>query len=78
MALISRGGPSSKRSRHINIRYFWLRERIDSGEVTVEHLGTKHMFANLLTKPVQGAQFITERRGLTNWPDPDDSMHGHR
>jgi hypothetical protein len=25
------------------------------------------MFANALTKPVQGQQFIQERRGLTNW-----------
>jgi len=25
------------------------------------------MFANLLTKPVQGKQFLQERYGLTNW-----------
>jgi hypothetical protein len=25
------------------------------------------MFANILTKPVQGAQFERERLGLTNW-----------
>jgi hypothetical protein len=36
-------------------------------EVTVKHLGTEDMFANILTKPVQGAQFVRERLGLTNW-----------
>jgi hypothetical protein len=30
-------------------------------------LGTEDMFANILTKPVQGAQFERERLGLTNW-----------
>ena len=66
MALMKRGGPGSERSRHINIRYFWLSEKVASKEVTIEHLGTDDMFANILTKPVQGAQFIRERQGLTN------------
>ena len=67
MALMKRGGPGSDRSRHINIRHFWLCEKVADGEVIIEHLGTEHMVANLLTKPVQGAQFVRERRGLTNW-----------
>jgi hypothetical protein len=67
MALMKKGGPCSDRSRHINIRHFWLKERIDDHEVIVQHLGTESMFANMLTKPVQGAQFIRERHGLTNW-----------
>ena len=67
MALVKRGGPGSERSRHINICYFWVAERIDKRYVVVEHLGTEVMFANALTKPVQGAQFERERRGLTNW-----------
>jgi hypothetical protein len=67
MALMKRGGPGSERSRHINIRQFWVSEKVDDGEVLIEHLGTADMFANVLTKPVQGAQFIRERQGLTNW-----------
>ena len=67
MALVRRGGPSSERSRHISIRYFWVAERVSMGEATVEHLGTEHMYANLLTKPVQGAQFEQERAGVTHW-----------
>lgn len=67
MALMKRGGPTSERSRHIEIRHFWVKEKVDGKEVTIEHLGTEQMFANVLTKPVQGAQFEQERRGLTNW-----------
>jgi hypothetical protein len=67
MALMKRGGPGSERSRHINIRHFWLSEKVEDHEVIIEYLGTEKMYANVLTKPVQGAQFETERRGLTNW-----------
>jgi hypothetical protein len=67
MALIRRGSPGASGSRHINIRYFWLKDRVDQGEVTIHHMPTERMVANVLTKPVQGAQFIRERDMLTNW-----------
>ncbi len=67
MALMKCGGPGSERSRHIGIRHFWVAERVAAGEVVIEHLSTDKMFANALTKPVQGAQFERERLGLTNW-----------
>jgi hypothetical protein len=67
MALMKRGGPGSERSRHINIRHFWVAERVANGDVVIEHLSTNLMHANVLTKPVQGAQFEKERMGLTNW-----------
>lgn len=67
MALMKRGGPGSERSRHISIRHFWIAERVADGEVVIEHLSTEKMHANVLTKPVQGSQFLQEREGLTNW-----------
>lgn len=67
LALMKRGGPGSERSRHINIRHFWMKEKVTGGEVIFEHMGTVKMAANLLTKPVQGAQFVREREALTNW-----------
>ena len=29
--------------------------------------GTKEMYANILTKPLQGSQFVYERESLTGW-----------
>jgi hypothetical protein len=58
MALIERGRSAAERTRHIDIRYFWVEERVDMGEAVIKHLGTKDMYANLLTKPLQGTQFI--------------------
>ena len=67
MALIKKGGPCSERSRHINIRYFWLCSKVELGEVVIVHLRTELMFANVLTKAVQGHAFVAERDLLTNW-----------
>ena len=61
MALIKRGEPGSERSRHINTRHFWLSEKVTERGVVLEHIGTQDMFANILTKPVQGTQFKRER-----------------
>lgn len=71
MALINRGRSAAERTRHISIKYFWLKERVDTGEATVKHLGRKDMYANMLTKPLQGAQFKEERKGVTGWPDKE-------
>jgi len=68
MALIKRGGPASQKTRHIAIRHFWLKERVDDGEMVIKHLPTAQMFVNIMTKPLQGKQFIAERAMLTNWP----------
>jgi hypothetical protein len=67
MSLIARGGPCSKRSRHIDIRHFWMAERVRDSVVAIVRCPTEIMWANILTKAVQGAQFIAERTGLTNW-----------
>ena len=68
MALLEKGRSTSTRTKHISIRYFWVKERMANGELQVTHLGTEHMgAANILTKPLQGAQFIKERLQLTNW-----------
>jgi hypothetical protein len=67
MALIERGRSAAEHTRHIDICYFWVKARVDNGEAIIRYLGTKDMHANLLTKPLQGSQFITERDALTGW-----------
>lgn len=69
MALVARGKPGAERTRHIDIRYFWLADRVKNKEATIEHMVTTEMYANVLTKPLQGAQFIYERQCLTGWVD---------
>jgi hypothetical protein len=52
MAIIERGHSNSERTRHINIRYFWIKDRADAGELTIKYLNTKEMVADILTKPL--------------------------
>jgi hypothetical protein len=70
MAQIDHGGPCSKRSRHIDIRHFWMSEKVADNSITVVRCPTATMWANVLTKPTQGTQFVTEVTGLTNWSPP--------
>jgi len=48
---------SSKRTRHINIRYFFVTDRMEAKEVTVEYCPTGEMIADFFTKPLQGTPF---------------------
>jgi hypothetical protein len=72
MALLARGRSGGERTRHISIRYFWVKDRVDRGEAKIEHMGTAELYANVLTKPLQGSQFIYERGCLTGWPTASD------
>jgi hypothetical protein len=70
MAMLARGRSGSERTRHIAIRYYWTKERVDNGEMRIMHKGTKEMYANVLTKPFLGSQFVYERMCLTGWKVP--------
>ena len=50
-----------KRSRHIDIRFFFIKDRIDAGEVEVVYCNTDNMTADYLTKPLQAAKFRIHR-----------------
>jgi hypothetical protein len=65
--LANKGRSTSDRTRHINIRYFWVKDRIDTGDVVLEHLPTDDMVSDILTKPLQGSKFQELRAKLLNW-----------
>jgi hypothetical protein len=45
------------KSRHISIRYFWMKDRIRSEGITVRHCPTLQMVGDFFTKPLQGSLF---------------------
>ena len=57
---------SSKRTRHINIRFFFIKDRVDAGEVEIQHIPTSDMTADFFTKPLQGHHFLKFRRVIMN------------
>jgi hypothetical protein len=44
-------------SRHIDIKYFWVKDRVDKKEVEVKYCPTKLMLADYFTKALQGSLF---------------------
>ena len=48
---------SSKRTRHMNIRYFFVTDRIQVGDIRVAYCPTDDMVADFFTKPLQGSKF---------------------
>ena len=59
---------SGKRTRHINIRYFLVTDRINNKEFKVEYCPTTEMIADYFTKPLQGKLFIKFRKYIMNLP----------
>ena len=60
---------SSKRTRHLNIRYYFLSDRIANGELRVEFCPTDEMVADYFTKPLQGEKFRKFRKIIMNLKD---------
>ena len=44
-------------SRHIHIRYFFIKDILEREGIDLEHCGTEHMVADFLSKPLQGKHF---------------------
>jgi len=49
---------SGKRTRHFNIKYYYITDLIERKELTVEFCPTDRMLADYMTKPLVGAKFI--------------------
>jgi hypothetical protein len=52
---------SSKRKTHINIRYFFVSDRIASDEFVMQYCVTKEIIADIFTKLLQGNLFLKSR-----------------
>jgi hypothetical protein len=50
-----------KRTKHIDIRYHFIRERVASGEIELKYVATEHQLADLLTKALPSARTIILR-----------------
>jgi hypothetical protein len=48
---------SGKRTRALNIRYFFLTDQIEKGNVSVEYYPTKEMIGDYMSKPLQRKLF---------------------
>ena len=57
---------SSKHTKHTKARYFFIKDKVDSGEVEIEHCPTDTMWADVLNKPKGGKPFRLDHSYLMN------------
>ena len=62
---------SSKRTRHINIRYFLITDRVNKKEINIEYCPTEEMIADYFTKPLQGSLFRRFRNAVLGMTDSE-------
>ena len=77
--LLARNGRNSctGNSRHVAVRYFFIKDRVDKGEVRVEYLPTGLMLADFYTKPLQGRQFEFFKQYIMGWKPMSELLVQH-
>ena len=68
ITLAEKGKSTSNRTRHVNIRYFFVKDRIEKGDIKIVYEKTEEMVADFFSKPLQGAQFEKFRAIILNLP----------
>ena len=69
MLLETNGRKSAgKRSRHLNIRYFFVADQQEKGHISIEYCPTDDMVGDYFTKPLHGAKFQKFRKEIMNLP----------
>ena len=61
--------PILNNTKHINVRYFFVKDVINRGEISVEYFTTKKMCSYMLTKLFQGKSYPIMRSKLMDMPE---------
>ena len=57
------------KSRHIDIRYFFIKDVLRRENIDLQHCPTERMIADFYTKPLQGSLFIKMRNFIMGHDD---------
>ena len=55
---------SSKRARHLNIRFFMVTDQIEQGNLVIRCCPTEEMVGDFMTKGPQGIKFAKFRKAI--------------
>ena len=59
------------RSKHIDVKFHWLRDKVADGTITLEYVKSDDQTADILTKPLTGEAFHRHRTRLLASPRRD-------
>jgi hypothetical protein len=55
---------AGKRSRALNVRYFFLTDHVEKGNLQIEHCPTDSMLGDFMMKPLLGEKFRQFRKSI--------------
>ena len=58
MAMAEKGRSTSKKTRHINARYFFIKDRIETGDIDLQYLTAEDMIADVLPSLFQESSSV--------------------
>ena len=63
---------TGQKSHHIAIRYFFIKDQIEKGEINLVYCSTKHMIDDFFSEPLQGSLFHRFCEMILGVTHPDD------
>ena len=76
MKMAENGRPTTDKSRHMHIRYFFMSDLLKRGELKIEYIKTKDQIADILTKPLPRHLFCPLRDLMLNVQTVGRSLKG--
>ena len=73
IVLENTGRSNAGRTRHINVKYYFVKDRVESKDVRIVYTPTHEMVADFFTKPLQGSLFLKFRSVIMGHDSPTDS-----
>ena len=67
ISFVKRGRGTFSRTKHIKVRWFWIAMLMEDGELSIKHVPTEEMTADILSKPLPYAAFLKLLFKLVGW-----------
>ena len=62
---LSKNPVQHSRSKHIDIRYHFIKDQVEQGTIQLEYVGTRDQISDILTKPLSTELFEKHRWSLS-------------
>ena len=79
MKVILNGKQSSgQKTKHMDNRFFWIKDRITGEDIKVQYCPTSKMIADFFTKPLTGSLFVKMRDVVMGYKHVEDLLKDDR
>ena len=65
-----------RRTKHIKMKYFFVKDKVDDGEVVIKHMPGEELWADILSKPSTGKRFFVDQSKLLQRSAAKETVRG--